>query len=76
MHGAAILAVCAANARACLGPIARRLADRRLRVTDFPADVRTRFVTAEEIERFGDGRRLLANVSTPAGHTGFQGHKL
>jgi molybdopterin-guanine dinucleotide biosynthesis protein A len=68
--------LCAAYTRACLEPIARRLADRRLKMTDLLADVRTRFVTAEEIERFGDGRRLLANVNTPAEYAGFQGHKL
>jgi molybdenum cofactor guanylyltransferase len=68
--------LCAAYTRACLDPIARRLADRRLKMTDLLTDVRTRFVTAEEIERFGDGRRLLANVNTPAEYAGFQGHKL
>ena len=68
--------LCAVYTRACLDTIARRLADRRLKVTDLLADVRTRFVTAEEIERFGDGRRLLTNVNTPAEYAGFQGHKL
>jgi molybdopterin-guanine dinucleotide biosynthesis protein A len=68
--------LCAAYTRACLDPIARRLADRRLKMTDLFADVRTRFVTAGEIERFGDSRRLLANVNTPAEYAGFQGHKL
>jgi molybdopterin-guanine dinucleotide biosynthesis protein A len=67
---------CAPRTRACLDPIARRLADRRLKMTDLLTDVRTRFVTAGEIERFGDGRRLLANVNTPAEYAGFQGHKL
>jgi molybdenum cofactor guanylyltransferase len=68
--------LCAAYTRACLDPIARRLADRHLKMTDLFADVRTRFVTSDEIERFGDGRRLLANVNTPAEYAGFQGHKL
>lgn len=68
--------LCAAYTRACLDPIARRLADGRLKMIDLLTDVRTRFVTAEEIERFGDGRRLLANVNTPAEYAGFQGHKL
>jgi molybdopterin-guanine dinucleotide biosynthesis protein A len=68
--------LCAVYTRTCLDPIARRLADRRLKMVDLLADVRTRFVTAEEIERFGDARRLLANVNTPAEYAGFQGHKL
>ena len=72
-----VIIPCARRTRApAWTPIARRLADRRLKMTDLLADVRTRFVTAEEIERFGDGRRLLANVNTPAEYAGFQGHKL
>jgi molybdenum cofactor guanylyltransferase len=68
--------LCAAYTRACLDPIARRLADRQLKMTDLLEDVRTRFVTADEIERFGDARRLLANVNTPAEYAGLLGHKL
>jgi hypothetical protein len=36
-------------------------------------------VTVEELDRFGDRHRLLANVNTPAEHAGLealQGHKL
>jgi hypothetical protein len=36
-------------------------------------------VTSEDIERFGDRHRLLANVNTPAEYAGLealQGHKL
>jgi molybdopterin-guanine dinucleotide biosynthesis protein A len=42
-------------------------------------DVRTRVVPVEEIDRFGDRQRLLANVNTPAEYAGLetlQGHKL
>jgi hypothetical protein len=37
-----------------------------------------RVVEAEEIERFGRRHRLLANVNTPAEHSGFalQSHEL
>jgi molybdopterin-guanine dinucleotide biosynthesis protein A len=41
--------------------------------------VRTRAVPLEEIRRFGDPDRLLANVNTPADYAGLealQGHKL
>ena len=40
------------------------------------ADVRTRVVTGEEIDRFGDRNRLLANVNTQAEYAGIQTHKL
>jgi molybdopterin-guanine dinucleotide biosynthesis protein A len=71
--------VCAVYTRACIEPIARRLAERRLRAIDLLDDVRTRIVTADEIERFGGAERLLANVNTPAEYAGLealQGHKL
>ena len=58
--------LCAVYARACLEPVAARLAERRLKMMDLVADVRTRVVTVEEIARFGDRHRLLANVNTPA----------
>ena len=41
--------------------------------------MRTRVVPVEEIRRFGDPDRLLANVNTPADYAGLealQGHKL
>ena len=71
--------LCAAYTRACLEPIARRLSDGRFKVIDFFADVRLRIVTGEELDRFGDPHRLLANVNTPAEYTGLetlQGHQL
>ena len=70
--------LCAVYTRACLEPVATRLADRRLRMRELVADMRTRVVPAEEIDRFGDRRRLLANVNTPAEYAGLetlQGHK-
>ncbi len=71
--------LCAVYSRACLEPIAGRLAERRLKMTELLADARTRVVTAEDIERFGDPHRLLANVNTPTEHAGLearQGHEL
>jgi molybdopterin-guanine dinucleotide biosynthesis protein A len=70
--------LCAVYTRACLTAVARRLAERRLRMLDLLDEMRTREVTAEEIERFGDRERLLANVNTPAEYAGLealQGHK-
>src|SRR6266571_1732412 len=57
--------LCAVYTRACLEPVAARLADRRLAMRDLVAAMRTRVVTAEEIDRFGDRHRLLANLNTP-----------
>jgi molybdenum cofactor guanylyltransferase len=71
--------LCAVYARACLAPVAARLAQRRLRMVDLVSEVRTRVVTVEEIARFGDRHRLLANVNTPAEYAGLealQSHKL
>jgi molybdopterin-guanine dinucleotide biosynthesis protein A len=71
--------LCAVYTRACLEPAAARLADRRLKMRDLIDDVRTRVVPAEEIRRYGDPDRLLANVNTPADYAGLealQGHKL
>jgi molybdopterin-guanine dinucleotide biosynthesis protein A len=59
-----------------LPAVDRRLADRQLKMTDLFADVRTRVVTSEEIDRFGDRNRLLANVNTQAEYAGIQTHKL
>jgi molybdopterin-guanine dinucleotide biosynthesis protein A len=60
--------LCAVYGRACLDPVARRLAAGRLKMTDLFDDVRVRAVTAEELSAFGDVNRLLANVNTPAEH--------
>jgi molybdenum cofactor guanylyltransferase len=71
--------LCAVYRRTCLDAIARRLADGRLKMTDLFSDVRVREVSSRELEAFGDPRRLLANVNTPADFAEFaalQGHKL
>jgi len=57
--------LCAVYARTCLEPIARRLADGRLRVDGLFEDVNVRVVTPETLVPFGDPRRLLANLNTP-----------
>ncbi len=65
--------------RTCLAPVARRLAERQLRMTDLFSDVRVREITGEELDRFGGRDRLLTNVNTPAELAGLetlQGHKL
>jgi molybdopterin-guanine dinucleotide biosynthesis protein A len=71
--------LCAVYTRACLEPVARRLAERRLKVLDLADDVRTRVVSSDEVDMFGDRHRLLANVNTPAEYEGleaFHGHEL
>jgi len=71
--------LCAVYSRACLEPVAARLAERRLMMRDLFDDVPTRIVTAEELSRFGAPSRLLANVNTPAEYAhveALQGHKL
>jgi molybdopterin-guanine dinucleotide biosynthesis protein A len=57
--------LCAVYARACLDRVAARLAERRLKMTELLDEAAVRIVTADEIERFGDRHRLLANVNTP-----------
>jgi molybdopterin-guanine dinucleotide biosynthesis protein A len=71
--------LCAVYTRACLDPAAVRLADRRLTMRELVDSMRTRVVRVDEIRRFGDPDRLLANVNTPADYAGLealQGHKL
>lgn len=70
--------LCAAYTRACLTPIAERLANGRLRMMDALTALNVRVVGAEEIERFGGRHRLLANVNTPAEHGDltFKSHEL
>ena len=71
--------LCAVYTRACLEPVAARLAQRRLALHDLFADVPMRIVTAAEMSRFGAPSRLLANVNTPdeyAGLDALQSHKL
>ena len=71
--------LCAVYTRACLEPAAAHLAARQLRMRDLVDRMRTRVVTVEEVRRFGDPDRLLANVNSPADVAGLealQGHKL
>jgi molybdenum cofactor guanylyltransferase len=71
--------LCAVYTRACLEPVAARLAERRLVLRELFHDVPTRIVTVEELSRFGAPSRLLANVNTPAEYAyleALQGHKL
>ena len=64
--------LCAVYTRACLEPVAARLAGRRLAMRDLVAAMRTRVVTADEIDRFGDRHRLLANINTPSEYAGLE----
>jgi len=71
--------LCAVYTRACLEPVAARLAERRLALHGLFADVPTRIVTPAEMIAFGAPSRLLANVNTPdeyAGLDALQSHKL
>ena len=61
--------LCAVYTRACLEPIARRLADRTLKVVDLFADVRTRVVAL-----VSDDVRQVANVNTPQEFAALHGH--
>jgi len=65
--------LCAAYTRACHPAVARRLADRQLKMTGLLEEVRVRELTAREIDVFGDRHRLLANVNTPADFEGLEG---
>ena len=70
--------LCAVYTRACLAPLTDRLARRAVRMTGLLADVRVRSVGPDELSAFGDPRRLLANVNTPAEYAGLEalhGHK-
>jgi molybdopterin-guanine dinucleotide biosynthesis protein A len=70
--------LCAAYTRACIEPAARRLARGDLTVAGLFDDVPVRIVGTDELDRFGDPRRLLANVNTPEDYHGLvalQGHQ-
>ena len=71
--------LCAVYTRACLEPIARRLAAGQLKVMALVDDVRTRVVSSDELDRFWPGSRLLANVNTPSDYAELEAlhdHKL
>jgi molybdopterin-guanine dinucleotide biosynthesis protein A len=70
--------LCAVYGRTCLPAVERRLAERRLKMLDLLHDLRVREVTADDLGRFGNCDRLLANVNTPAEYASLealQGHK-
>jgi molybdopterin-guanine dinucleotide biosynthesis protein A len=70
--------LCAVYRRSCLPAVERRLAERRLKMLDLLHDLRVREVTADDLGRFGNCDRLLANVNTPAEYASLealQGHK-
>jgi molybdopterin-guanine dinucleotide biosynthesis protein A len=58
--------LCAAYARACRPAVAGRLADGRLAMKELLKDLRLRVVMAQNIDRFGNRARLLANINTQA----------
>jgi molybdopterin-guanine dinucleotide biosynthesis protein A len=71
--------LCAVYTRACRAAVSRRLAQRMLAMSGFVEVVRTRVIEPEDVERFGPGRRLLANVNTPGEFDELEallGHKL
>jgi len=55
--------LCAVYRRSVRDAVERNLARGRLKMLDLLAELR---VTFTDVERFGDGHRLLANVNTPA----------
>src|SRR5207237_5484745 len=63
--------LCSVYTRACLEPLADRLATRSLKMIALLDDVRVRVVEGDEIDRFG-GDRLLVNVNTPADYAGLE----
>ena len=70
--------LCAVYTHTCLETVAARLADRRLKMLELVAAMRTRVVPVEDLRRFGDPDRLLTNVNTPAEYAGLdalQSHK-
>lgn len=58
--------LCAVYTRSCHPLVAEQLAAGHLRMVDMLARIAVREVADDELDRFGGGRRLLANVNTPA----------
>lgn len=58
--------LCAVYARTCLPAIEKALADDDLRVIAFFSQVRMRYLTLHEIQRFDPDHRCFLNVNTPA----------
>jgi molybdopterin-guanine dinucleotide biosynthesis protein A len=51
--------------RACLQPIAQRLAANRLKIVGFLPDVKVRTVTADELRPLDPDLRAFQNLNTP-----------
>jgi molybdopterin-guanine dinucleotide biosynthesis protein A len=71
--------LCAAYTRACLAPVTRRLGLGQLQMVGLFDEMRVRVVGEDELNRFGEAARLLANVNTPDDYLGIEtlhGHKL
>jgi len=58
--------LCAVYTRACRPAVARRLAGGQFALKALLADLRVRVMEGDAMDRYGDRRRLLANVNTPA----------
>jgi molybdopterin-guanine dinucleotide biosynthesis protein A len=58
--------LCAAYARTCRSAVADQLSAGRLAVKQLLDKLRLRVVLAQDIYRFGNHHRLLANINTPA----------
>ena len=55
----------ACYARACLGPMERRLAAGQLKITGFWAEVRVLAIAEEDVARLADPATVFLNVNTP-----------
>ena len=55
----------ACYARACLGPIERRIAAGRLKITGFFDEVRVLEIAEADLAPFGDPAQIFMNVNTP-----------
>ena len=59
-------ALCAVYTRACRSLVSKRLAEGALAMTGLFSELRVRTVSTEDLARFGNPERLLANINTPA----------
>jgi molybdopterin-guanine dinucleotide biosynthesis protein A len=69
--------LCAVYARKCLETVTQRLAQQQWALRNLVEAIDARTVAVEELDRFGDHRRLLANVNTPSDYAALetlQGH--
>jgi molybdenum cofactor guanylyltransferase len=71
--------LCAVYTTTCLAPAGGGGGGGRLKMRELLDTMRTHVVPVDDIRRFGDPDRLLANVNTPADYAdleALQGHKL